>query len=65
MKPKFKGVIKFEGTRYEWSAETCDDSDELAVYLDLGNGKPEHIGYAADESSVEEIAKDELEKLSA
>ena len=58
------GTIKIEGERYDWTAEPCEDSDDLAVYVDLGNGKPEHIGYSTDEDEAEELVREEIAKLS-
>jgi hypothetical protein len=59
-----QGTIKFEGEKYDWSAEPCDDCDDLAVYLDLGNGNPECIGYAEDADEAKELVREELAKLS-
>ena len=45
--------------------EECEDSDEFAVYLDLGNGHPECIGYADDDLAAREVVINELESQSA
>jgi hypothetical protein len=58
-------TIRFNGELYEWSADPCLDSDELAVCLDFGNGVPEHIGYADSISDARSLVLDELEKVSA
>ena len=58
-------TIKFDGEKYDWSMEECEDSDEFAVYLDLGNGHPECIGYADDDLAAREVVINELESQSA
>jgi hypothetical protein len=59
------GTFKLDGERYEWSATLCEDHPSLAVYLDLGNGKPECIGYADDAEEAADMVKDEIETLTA
>ena len=62
---KITGTLKINGEKYDWSAEACEDSDEYAVFLDLGNGKPECIGYADDADGIEEMVRDEIETLAS
>lgn len=54
-------TIKVNGQSYEWCIDRCIDCDEYAVSLDLGNGKPECIGYASNESEAKEMVIDEIE----
>lgn len=59
MKKEYKGTCNGA----TWTASLCDDFDEYKVYLDLGNGKPEHIGYAADQAAIQALVCDELDSL--
>ena len=56
--------ISLNGISYEYAIERCVDSFEIAINLDLGNGRPETIGYLpadAPESLVKALVIEELE----
>jgi hypothetical protein len=60
--------INYNGSFYDYTTEHCIDSYEVAVNLDLGNGRPETIGYLpvdAPESMVREMVCEELERISS
>jgi hypothetical protein len=57
--------INYNGEFYDYTTERCIDSYEVAVNLDLGNGRPETIGYLpadATKSEVREMVREELER---
>ena len=58
-----KRTIKFNGDYFDISTERCIDCPSFAVYLDLGNGRPECIGYVENEREAVDMAREELEKL--
>jgi len=58
-------TINVNGQNYEWCMDKCIDCDEFAVSLDLGNGRPECIGYTSSEAEAKEMVSDELEALLA
>lgn len=57
-------TIKIDKKLYKYDMQPCEDYDGFAVMLDLGNGKPECIGYASDEREAENMIVDEIETLS-
>ena len=59
--------ITHKGIHYEYSTEKCLDTFEIAIQLDLGNGRPETIKYLpadAPEALVKMIILEELDTLS-
>ena len=57
-------TVSLNGISYEYATERCVDSFEIAINLDLGNGRPETIGYLpadAPESLVKAVILEELE----
>jgi len=57
-------IVSLKGISYEYAIERCVDSFEIAINLDLGNGKPETIGYLpadAPESLVRALVIEGLE----
>ena len=56
--------VSLNGISYEYAIERCVDSFEIAINLDLGNGRLETIGYLsadAPESLVRAVILEELE----
>jgi len=60
----YSGTVRYLGERYEYTADPVEGSADLAVYLDLGNGRPEHIGYVRRTGEVAQACYEELVKLS-
>jgi hypothetical protein len=66
-------TVNYNGESYDYFTTRCVDSDgadsyEIAVDLDLGNGRPETIGYLpfdASEADVRGLVIEELERLSS
>ena len=58
-------TIQVSAEKYDWSIEQCTDCDEFAVMLDLGNGRPECIGYATDEQDAKQMVIEEIETFTA
>lgn len=57
-------TIKVNGEHYRYNLQPCEDCDDFAVMLDLGNGRPECIGYAPNEDDARRMITDEIETLS-
>jgi hypothetical protein len=48
-------------TVYHWTVEPCEDCSEVALYVDFGNGRPEHIGYSDTKADYESLVRREIE----
>jgi hypothetical protein len=66
-----RGTVKFDGERYDWTAELCEDKESYAVNVDFGNGFPENIGFhyfftaqELNQKDIVEMVMDELRFLS-
>lgn len=56
-------TIKVNGEYYQYELQSCEDSDDFAVMLDLGNGKPERIGYTSNEDDARRMITDKIRLL--
>jgi len=60
-------TLTHNGESYSYTVELCMDSSEISISLDLGNGRPECVGYLPDDAEEADIVaaiREEIDRLS-